>query len=233
MSDGLFPDAGALCEGCGYSLRGLGAAGACPECGLAVDASHPRHRVGPPWQVAMGAGAGLVTVLALVTRPGHLFRTMRVDGSNRRPRLFLGGFAVLAGLAWAAAERWVIRSSPGFAVSAGLAAAAAVVVLAYVEAFGVAFFSRRRGWSVPLAVAERIVCYASPGLLLAALLLMKLRVALVVWAMPMPTWLAATPGGAEIPLLSLAFAMTVLGFEVLVYTAVRRVRFANRPIAGC
>jgi len=224
-----FPDADALCESCGYPLRGLAPGGDCPECGRSIDASHPRHRVGPPWPTRPSVSAAGRTLLGLATRPGRMFRAMRIDGSNAPARTYLLGVTLLTGLLWGAGEAWALRTA--WPLAAGYAAGAMALVLlsVYVEALGVAYFGRRRGWRVPMRVAERIVCYASPALLLAAVVLLKLRMALAAGLLPLPRWFLDLPG-ADLLLVVVPFAVSVLAFEALVWVGVRKMKYANGPV---
>jgi len=175
----------------------------------------------------MSARTYLSTIVALTCSPNRLFRTMRVGGSNLPPRLFLLITALLTGVVWALAEVLVVRRPVVMGYLTGMIAAKTVIALAYVEALGVAYFSRKRGWRVPLRQAERLVAYASPGLLLAGLLLMKLRITHHADLLPLPLWLSDAPGG-ELLLLAVPFALSILGFETLVWLGVRRTRYANR-----
>jgi len=228
VPDHPFPDQAALCEGCGYALRGLTPGGDCPECGRTIADSSPAHRTGPAWQQRMSGGAYFNTLVALIRSPNRFFRTMRVDGSNLPPRLFLLIHALLTGALWAAAEALVLHRPAVMGYLTGMIAAKAVIALAYIEAAGVAYVCRRRGWRVPLRQAERLVGYASPGLLLAALLLMKLRLSLHTGLLPLPTWLSEAPGG-DLLLMAPPFALSILVFETLVWLGVRRTRYANHP----
>ncbi len=176
----------------------------------------------------MSVGSYADTIRALLRSPNRFFRTMRVDASNLPPRLFLLITALLTAALWAIAEILVMQRPVVLGYLTAMVAAKLVIALAYTEALGVAFFSRRRGWRVPLRQAERLVGYASPGLLLAGLLLIKLRISLHAGLLPLPDWLRDAPG-ADLLLLALPFATSILGFETLVWIGVRQTRFANQP----
>jgi len=177
----------------------------------------------------MTPGTAARTLFGLATRPAGFFRGTSIDGSNVPPRVYVLGVACLTGLMWGVGEAWALRTPIPLAFGYGMVAAKLVLVCAYVEALGVAYFSRRRGWRVPLRVAERIVCYASPGLFLSAALLLKLRMALATGALPLPRWFLDLPG-ADLLLVVVPFAVAVLSFEALVWVGVRQMKFANgRP----
>ncbi len=222
-----------LCESCGYPLDGLAPAGDCPECGDPVAASDPRRRTGPLWARRPGPGAWVDVVVDLIARPTRFFRKMRVDGSNVLPRLYLLTVACVGGGGWSVAElAWNGRSAL-WAWVGGMLAAKSVLLLSYTEAGGVAFFSRQRGWRVPFSVAERVVCYASPGWLpAAAALIVVHHYASGPWLVG---WLEPLTGSRTLArqLIPAAYiligGLAILGFESLVYIGVRQVRFANRP----
>ncbi len=232
MADHPFPGPDTLCEACGYSLQGLGADQACPECGSPVRDSDPARRVGLPWQDSISFGSWLRTVRAIVFSPASSFRHMRVDGSNRNPRLFLFTFVVLIGLLWAVVSR--IGQLPVISLQA-LAAATAVLGMTYIEALGVAYFSRRRAWRVPWRLAERIVCYASVGWVPAGLVMVTLWVlhhhgTLERW---WPTQWGPWTADKAMALFVLVGTVSILGFETLVWLAVRQTRFANSGRLTC
>ena len=104
-----------------------------------------------------------------------------------------------------------------------------VLLFSYVEAAGLWFFSRRRGWRVPFRRAERIVAYASVGWLPAAALLAAAAPAL---AGPGADAFGQRLLGAPHPLLGPLLLLALLGaaglaFETLAWVGVRRLRYAN------
>ncbi|MEM8737481.1 MAG: hypothetical protein AAGG38_03245 [Planctomycetota bacterium] len=201
----------------------------CPECGQPIEASLPRYRVGPAWQRRMTFRAWADTAWSVVRRPGHLFRTMQLGGSNLSARLFLLSIALLVGVGWGAF--WIVGLDKGVLAGwlMGMLAAKLVLGMTYLEAAGVTFFSWRRGWRVPFGTAERVTAYASVGWVVAAVVLGgflaladrqwiadELGVRLERW-IPYYRYLLAAAG----------FGAAVFGFEILVWTGVRRVRFGN------
>ena len=226
-----FPDAQSLCETCGYPLRGLGIDAVCPECGAAVDASDPRHRTGH-W----GGGASFGTQYLryagrLIRGPRRFFRAMRVGGSNLAPRVFLLINAALVMTIWTTTAL-LTNGGDGllWAWLGGMIGFKAVLVLTYVEVLGVRLFSGRRGWRVPVALAERVACCASLGWVPAGALasagwLVGPGVLRGLWPEPGGKAFSVTEAG-----FSLAVALSVAGmlvFESLVWIGVRQVKYAN------
>ncbi len=151
---------------------------------------------------------------------------MRIDGSNLNARMYLLAFALLAGVIMGLAEWGVLARPVLLSFLIGMATVKVVILVTYIEVLGVAYVSRRRGWRVPLKLAERVACYASPGLLLAAVLILKLR---MLWRggwLPLPRWLLDQPG-TDLLIVVVPLAVSVLGFEILVWLGARQVRYAN------
>ncbi|MEO1236515.1 MAG: hypothetical protein AAFX76_06980 [Planctomycetota bacterium] len=220
-----------LCETCGYGLFGLADDADGPECGRAVAASRPTHRTGPAWQNRRTARAWAATVWGVLRRPKRTFGTMRLEGPNLASRLFLLSIASVVGVGWGAF--WMLTQSGGLlgGWTAGMVAAKVTLGMTYVEACGVTLFSWRRKWRVPFATAERVTCYASVGWVVAA----AVGAVLVVVAGDgrAEAWTAALIGHWDADyrlfLVAVGFGAAVLGFEMLVWTGVRQVRFGNRP----
>ncbi len=137
-------------------------------------------------------------------------------------------WALLIGLTWG-----LSRLDRGWemAIDWGLGAAFGVVFLTYIEAFGVAYFSRKRGWRVPWPLAERVACYAAIGWVPAAIILWKLNDLILDgsikhwWPQQLGPWTLRT----EVLVLTLAGGIGILWFETLVWLGVRQVRYANQP----
>ena len=169
----MTPPSNLLCETCGYPLPGPphAARAACPECGRPVTDSLPERRPGAAWQHRTSPGGWTRTAAALARSPGRFFDTLSTRGGPGPDRLYLLINACAAGVIAGVLTLALHRQSPLTAWLVGMGTAKGVLLFSYVEAAGLWFFSRRRGWRVPFRRAERIVAYASVGWLPAAALL--------------------------------------------------------------
>ena len=233
----VFPTDDALCERCGYPLKGLSSDANCPECGYAVIESSPAKRT----TRCDPATFGLITYFKfapwILRRPSQTFKTMAVDDSQWVARRFLFwsaslgalyGTAILwAGGLWQSTVRWDGYSLAQLMISY-FAIAAAVYILTYVEMIGVAAFSKRRGWRVPFPLAERVCCFVSvawlPGIILAAICFSLLQE----HGVGHP-WFEQLLGLVRVGwlLYGALFVLSLLWFETLVWIGVRQVKYAN------
>jgi hypothetical protein len=244
MKTPRFKDDDFLCEKCGYVLSGLRLDGHCPECGTPIAQSHPDRRVGTLWQVRNAAPA---TIIAMLTRPGKVFETAAPDVEHSMEFKHLCIFG--AGLATSLAIAVVyFGQSTLVSASGNLSLVASIVVanlmlfgipvslllwtLTAIEHRGIRAFGRLNNRRITPPVAETIVAHASaawftvPVLMvlmwLAGLLIRTLaeRFSWALWELTLtaPYWT---------PVLG-AFA-GMLWFEIVVWTGVRRMRFANSP----
>ncbi len=234
-----YPDEHDLCEQCGYPLRGLSADGACPECGKPIAESDPARRTGLPWQNERSVGMWLRTAAMIALRPKHGFQQLRIDRvasvGRAADRWHLVSYACLVGALWLLCFALaggltplrdpLLKSTVATMMFAG--PALAVIGLSYIEALGVAWFSRRRGWRVAFRLAERVVCYSAIGWLPAGIVCCLAYL----WygrhlRLPLPTWLF--PGDfRDLFVLTLIGSVSILWFETLVWLGVREVKFAN------
>ncbi len=234
-----FPTADSLCEECGYALRGLVSTGDCPECGKAIELSNPVHRQGLPWQRRATFRNGFRTVKAIITSPRAAFDSMIVASPsgaagtarftashNRKERLFLFLIAMLAAAIYSYCVRIIGTHRDSDQI---ILAPIMLVILTYIEALGVTYFSRKRGWRVPWRLAERIVCYASIGWLPAMFVVPPLI--LLQGQTPfLPAWASWIPLRGELTdwlLIAVVGGVASLWFESLVWLGVRRLRYAN------
>lgn len=242
-----------LCEACGYLLEGLGADGACPECGRAIAESLPERRQGTPAQRSASPWAlGRTVWLAVrsVRSPRVLWDAARVgDAVDGRicamllitASLFVAAHAAILRVPEVIWGDWVFstQSERALSVVVGvilvptLLAGAMIMlgVLTWVEKTGIRMFGRMHGRRITPAVAMTIVAHASAGWLVGAALLT-------------PAWLvgrglAATADHVAmlrwqlvymLPVIlpALAALLGLLLFEVITWQGVMRLRYANR-----
>jgi len=187
-----FPDEHALCESCGYPLKGLGYDGDCPECGEPIAGSDPVHRTGLPWQHRRTPGTLAHTALAVLLAPSRSSRRLRLDREPLRDAaafmvlhlVLVAGVAVLVSLfalfyaVFGGYEHNLLtpearhflalsiqRESWAMLVPAAVCVAVvpAAIILSLIESLGVTIVCKRRGWRVPWRRAFAVCCYASVG----------------------------------------------------------------------
>jgi len=232
-----FPDEHALCEACGYPIKGLAPDKSCPECGTPVADSDPAQRTGLPWQVKPTAGQFARTTLMIARHPTATFRRMRLGRvTDKRHTTFTCMHAALIGALGAAVLMLADAKPPGAAAEAAFYAffllPVAVVLLALVESLGVTVVCRRRKWRVPWRTAFQVCCYASVGWWLTAIVGIKLvlvyhhSTALHDWLDTLYPWRDVVEASALIFLVG----VSLLPYEILVWTGVRAVRYGNEPV---
>jgi len=222
-----FPHDQSLCEQGGYPVQGLSGESDCPECGVSIASSHHRHRIGLPWQHAHTPPRWLRTQALLMFRPLYAFRVMAVEPTPRTARLF-----ALATLPLLAAT-WIVWSM-GYDIHVRwdvfAVAMVAVVALSFVEAAGVAFFSKRHGYRIPRSFAEQLAWYAMAGWFPAA------AVMPLIFSWRFERWLVRiwpreTLGDLDIVreylIIMLIGGLSILWFETLVWIGVKQARYAN------
>lgn len=227
-----FPSDESLCEQCGYPLKGLSLGRACPECGHPVKASSPEERPGLPWQDERTLRSFLVTVWRITVYPRHSFRRLRLGPTERGDDAYLFIFAI--GLGITAAVLWQFTTYSGRWGSPlpwlwGASATIAIVLLTWIEAMGVTYFSKRHGWRVSWRHAQRVASYSAVGWVpgVAALFVMIVinERGLIRAGMP-PNWQVMWEY-VDIPVFAAVLGISILWFETLVWMGIRQVKFGN------
>lgn len=222
-----FPFEDALCERCGYPLKGLGIDSDCPECGQCVRSSSPEKRDGLTETYEVALHALRHTAPRVLVSPAKTFRTMRLGDPNSRASMCLDFVAFLSAI-FATVFIYPALGLKGNLLAAFLLTWVGVYVLTHIEMLGVSAISKRRGWRVPYSLAKQVCCYASvgwlPGLMLAAAGAWLLR-----WTAISEPWFNNMLGLVRVAWLfyGLLFVTALLWFETLVWIGVRQVRFAN------
>ncbi len=216
-----------LCETCGYPQPSAPHTpdAACPECGRPLADSHPGRRPGVAWQHRTSPRAWARTAAALARSPSRFFDTLSTRGGPGADRLYLLINASLAGLIAGGLTAGLHHRSALTASLIGMATAKGALLLSYTEAAGLWFFSRRHGWRVPFARAERIVAYASIGWLPAAAVLTAAAPA--TYSLGQQQLSTTPPLLGPLLLLGLLGGLAGLAFETLTWVGVRRLRYAN------
>lgn len=213
-----------LCERCGYVLDGSPRDGLCPECGRPVRDSLPEYRPGTPWQQKPSVKAWWQTNVLMMVRTRATFESLSVPVSERVLGRSLGlsicncGSAVAPLLLITPVHAWL---------GLGLFVAAAIVLLLLteVEALGLRFIARRRGWRVSWRLARVICAHASIGW--AALF----PFAVLSWFFFVFAQIAfGVPSWSEwlfVANLVIWLLPPMLFFETLAYLGVRACKYAN------
>lgn len=161
--------------------------------------------------------------------PKYFFRTMRVDGPNHTARLFLLLVAAGIGASWFTLSLGLYGYPPRAALVQEAVLTSGIVALTYVEALGVTYFSRRRGWRVSFRLAERLVCYCAIGWVPVAIV-MGITMGLYADGR-LDGWMSGLLGvwgpWQSLELLVLIGAVSLLWFEMLVWVGVRQTKHAN------
>lgn len=232
-----FPTDDALCEQCGYPLKGLTSDAVCPECGYAVAESAPAKRTidfAGPW---LTLNLQLRMMHLFFFHPKQSFRSLVVSRENLVSEQYLFRASFLAGLILSAivylGSAFII--TPRYHTISLLSAmwlfvltAIGVSLLTFIEMMGVTAFSRRRGWRVPFPLAMRICCLASvgwlPGSVFAGLGIWMIQA----FGVGRP-WFDHLFGLVRVGWLVYGglFVISFLWFETLVWIGVRQVRYAN------
>ncbi len=242
-----------LCERCGYVIEDLPREGPCPECGTPIAESLPERRPGSPWQRWPGLVSWWRTTGVLLSHPHSAWSDICIEPVrasfgrvNTWVSTLLIGSVAATRLArqqhyprYGPPEAWPPISVVWFSAFIIIAPLTllAIAVLSQIEASGIQFFGKRRGWRITPTAADAICGHASIGWLIGALLwgagalavdsgLVARVLTSVDFADPyISAWIRAL-------LPASGFFVGLLIFEFLVYFGVRRNRFANRSRPG-
>lgn len=236
-----------LCEDCGYQLDGLPRSASCPECGRALEASHPDGRVGSRWQQRPGFVSWLATCWAVLRHPKGVWSEIKVE-SRRSVALMLINFAVGSALATIGIALGGAQFRPASAVYMLVFYVVAfdlLLLLTLIESVGIRTFAKRRKWRVTRRVADAVCGHASVGWILAGLgLALGWHAAQFVEVEKVASWIVGVAGQRYVPgrdELAAVILIAVMGgglmvglltFEWLVFFGVRRMKFANAPGSG-
>ena len=244
MKPHRFKEEDFLCESCGYVLSGLHQADNCPECGTPIAQSHPDHRVGSPWQQH---GAALTTIKAVLAHPGRTFETVKPDleqsGELKHLCIFGAGLATSLAIVLVYFGQSILDDRSGYLnlFNASLVAnlmlfgtpvSLLLWLLTAIERRGIRAFGRLNNRRITPAVAESIVAHAAAAWFTVPVLMLLFWIAGALiktlserhsWAM----WELTLTAPYWTPYLGAFIGM--LWFELVVWTGVRNMRFANPP----
>ncbi len=233
-----------LCEVCGYVVEGLGDV-PCPECGTPIRESRPEGRPGSPFQMRPGIVGWARTAWSMLRRPRRTFDDIRIEPASAVVLALINHTlaAALIVAPWVGVLKWDPSRGSNNAAAYGVAFviwAVGVVgvlgLLTVVEFLGVRFFAARRAWRVTRTTAMQICAHASVGWIVAGLGGLLAMAASARWGPDvgrlLARWIRAGTGPLTLYVswasAAAGFLSGLLVFELLVYTGVRRRKYANR-----
>lgn len=232
------PDA-LLCEGCGYHLRGLTRADACPECGRPILESLHSRRQGTPWQQKPSLVAWIDTMRSMLLAPRRFWDTVQIPDEPSRtsgPNLMLAVVAIciVPGVQFAAMLEMMqisYRRADASFFLIWITITICILILLWVcirtEEIGCRVISRVHGWRVPRGAIRAIVDHATVGWAVGAILLIALTSTLLI----VPRRSDDIYLGIVMQLMLYTFlasvAIGLIVFETLVYLGLRSMKYAN------
>jgi hypothetical protein len=160
-----------LCEGCGYTLKGLPSGSEnCPECGKPIQESIGEHRVVPEWEASPGLPGFIRTSLRVMFRPTQFYRTLATRRDTEPARSFATVHWIICSMLFAIAAvghlTWfsgLVRSTSGL----WLAPMPLIALLTFAALLGTTWLAAKltyweatyRGIRLPLSVVLRGMYY--------------------------------------------------------------------------
>jgi hypothetical protein len=228
-----------LCEGCGYTLKGLPLTGNCPECGKPIQQSVGHHRLPIEWENWQRRSFRIFvrTTLAVIFRPAHFFQTLQTRRLNSGDSTFALIHWIIVSLLFACVAiahllNLTVSARPALGMWLGLIPLLALVILwllallTLLAAKLTQWEAAYRGIRLPMRVVLRGLYYHAahylPVATLAQVLVMGYRILL---------WLGILHHSDDIMYLwTLCAAVIVCAFYLFwtYWIAMRNMMFANR-----
>lgn len=220
----------------------------CPECGTAIEASHPDRRVGSAWQRGEEFGYWKTLLMGLCA-PHGLFERIDVrEGSVamlRTAHCALAGLVIGCGLGGASVLYMGWSYMPQILLSTAVfvapGACVVLLVLCAIERAGIRAFGRVHGRRISGPVSRVIIAHAAAGWVGGACLLFLGLIVPAAWMVHTGALKYPSPAGPlgigfglwmGVGLPSIAAFLGLLWFELLVFLGVRRCQYANPPGAA-
>lgn len=210
-----------LCERCGYPVGSLPRSLACPECGYAIEMSHPDHRRGSPWQRNPGVRGYLRTGIESMRHPIAGWSDVAVERTASSALLWLHAAvaaAIFPGLALFLVA--TSNSAAPVAVFAALIWFAGLLLLSTIETVGVRVIGRVKRVRISRDVVYSIVGHAGSGWIIGAVIGVGMMFFMPrdQWTMSL-RWAGISAG--------VAAGTGLFCFETLTWLGMRKMKYAN------